>query len=82
MRSNPARGSAVYVSWNGATEVANWTVLAGRSAAALAVAGTQPRAGFETVIPVNSDGPYFAVTGHDIAGRQLGQSATVRRTSA
>ncbi len=81
-RPNPARGSAVYVSWNGATEVANWTVLAGRTAAALAVAGAQPRAGFETVIPVDSDGPYFAVTAHDSSGRPLGQSATVRRSSA
>jgi Arylsulfotransferase (ASST) len=81
-RPNPARGSAVYVSWNGATEVARWTVLAGQNSAALTVAGSQPRAGFETVIPVNSDGPYFAVTAHDSSGQQLGQSATVRRTSA
>ena len=82
MRPNPARGSAVHVSWNGATEVASWTVQAGRTAAALTVAGAQRRAGFETVIPVNSDGPYFAVTAHDSSGRPLGQSATVRRTSA
>jgi hypothetical protein len=82
VRPNPARGSAVYVSWNGATEVTSWTVQAGRNAAALAVAGSQPRAGFETMIPVNSDGPYFAVTAHDSTGRQLGQSATIRRTSA
>ena len=81
VRPNPARGSAVYVSWNGATEVARWTVLAGQNSAALTVAGSQPRAGFETMIPVNSDGPYFAVTAHDPSGQQLGQSATVRRTS-
>lgn len=80
VRPNPARGSAVYVSWNGATEVASWTVLAGRTAAALAGAGAQPRAGFETIIPVDSDGPYFAVAAHDSSGRPLGQSATVRRT--
>jgi hypothetical protein len=82
VRPNPARGSAVYVSWNGATEVASWTVHAGRTSAALTVAGAQRRAGFESVIPVNSDGPYFAVTAHDSSGRQLGQSATVRRASA
>lgn len=46
----------------------------------MAVAGAQPRAGFETIIPVDSDGPYFAVTAHDSSGRPLGQSATVRRT--
>lgn len=81
-RPNPARGSAVYVSWNGATDVATWTVLAGKNRSALAEAGSQPRAGFETVISVNSEGPYFAVTAHDVSGRQLARSATVKRASA
>jgi Arylsulfotransferase (ASST) len=79
VRPNPARGSAVYVSWNGATDVETWTVLAGRNPSSLAVAGSQPRAGFETMISVNSEGPYFAVTAQDGSGRQLGRSATVRR---
>jgi hypothetical protein len=70
------------VSWNGATEVATWAVLAGRNPSTLAAAGSQPRAGFETVISVNSEGPYFAVTAHDASGRQLGRSATVKRTTA
>jgi hypothetical protein len=81
-RPNPARGSAVYVSWNGATGVATWTVLAGRSPSALAAAASQPRAGFETLISVNSEGPYFAVTAHDSSGHQLGRSATIKRTAA
>jgi hypothetical protein len=34
------------------------------------------------VISVNSEGPYFAVTAHDAGGRQLGRSATVKRTTA
>jgi hypothetical protein len=80
--SNPARGSAVHVSWNGATEVETWAVLAGKSPSALAAAGSQPRGGFETVISVNSEGPYFAVTAHHASGRQLGRSATVKRTTA
>jgi hypothetical protein len=78
---NPARGSAVHVSWNGATEVETWRVLAGRSQSALAAAGSQPRAGFETMISVNSEGPWFAVTAHDRSGRQIGRSATVRRAT-
>ena len=82
VRPNPARGSAVHVSWNGATDVETWKVLAGRSASALAAAGSQRRGGFETIISVNSEGPYFAVTAHDSSGRQLGQSATVKRTAA
>jgi len=79
---NPARGSAVHVSWNGATEVEAWAVLAGKNPSALAAAGSQRRAGFETMISVNSEGPYFAVTAHDASGRQLGRSATVKRTAA
>lgn len=82
VRPNPARGSAVYVSWNGATEVETWTVLAGRSPSTLTTAASQPRAGFETMISVNSAGPYFAVTAHDGSGRQLGRSSTVKRASA
>ena len=72
----------MFVSWNGATDVATWTVLAGKTASALAAAGSQPRAGFETKISVNSEGPFFAVTAHDASGRQVGRSATVRRSGA
>jgi hypothetical protein len=82
VRRNPARGSAVYVSWNGATDVETWAVLAGRTPSALAAAGSQQRHGFETTISVNSEGPYFAVTAHDATGRLLGRSATVRRAAA
>lgn len=78
--ANPARGSAVYVSWNGATEVATWEVLAGSKESSMAVVASQPRSGFETVISANSTGPYFAVTAHDAAGKLLGQSATVMKT--
>ena len=75
---NPAGGSVVYASWNGATEVNTWTVLAGKTADALAKAGSQRRSGFETMITVNSAGPYFAVTAQDAGHHVLGQSATVR----
>jgi Arylsulfotransferase (ASST) len=76
-RVNPAGGSVVYASWNGSTELDSWTVLAGRTASALAKAGFQRRAGFETMITVNSAGPYFAVAAEDADGRTLAQSATV-----
>jgi hypothetical protein len=79
---NPAGGSVVYASWNGSTELDTWTVLAGTTAGALAKAGSQRRAGFETVISVNSEGPYFAVTALDVSGRQLGRSATVKLANA
>jgi Arylsulfotransferase (ASST) len=77
-RVNPAGGSVVYASWNGATEVNTWAVLAGKTADALTKVGSQPRSGFETVITVNSKGPYFAVTARGADNQVLGQSATVR----
>ena len=77
-RVNPAGGSAVYASWNGATELDTWTVLAGQTANALEKAGSQRHSGFETMITVNSAGPYFAVTAVDASGHPLGRSATVR----
>jgi hypothetical protein len=80
-RVNPAGGSVVYASWNGATEVNSWTVLAGKTADALAEVGSQPRGGFETVIAVSSEGPYFAVTAQGAGHHVLGQSATVRIAS-
>lgn len=76
---NPARGSAVYVSWNGATEVKTWRVYAAKSASSLSPVASQPRSGFETVISVNRTGPYFQVTAHDSAGALIGRSATVER---
>ncbi len=77
--SNEARGAAVYVSWNGATEVATWQVLAGKRESSLSVIATQPRSGFETVIAADGTGPYFAVTAHDTTGKLIGQSATVEK---
>jgi hypothetical protein len=78
LRANPSRGTAVYVSWNGATEVATWRVLAGKHPSSLAAVATQPRNGFETMIVANSTGPYFAAAAHDASGRQLGESAVAK----
>jgi hypothetical protein len=80
-RVNPAGGSVVYASWNGATEVKSWTVLAGNTADTLAKVGSQQRSGFETMITVNSAGPHFAVTAQDAGHHVLGQSAAVRVAS-
>ena len=57
-------------------------MLAGKNQAALTAVASQPREGFETVISVNSEGPYFAVTAEDADGNQLGRSATVQRSRA
>ncbi|MBO0805098.1 MAG: arylsulfotransferase family protein [Nocardiopsaceae bacterium] len=80
VRGNPPGGTAVYASWNGATEATTWRVLAGKLPSSLDPVAAMPRCGFETMIVANSEGPYFAVTAHDSAGTTLGQSETVRLT--
>jgi hypothetical protein len=75
-RANPAGGFIVYASWNGATEIARWTVLAGTDKSSLAAVGSQEWTGFETAIVVNSNGPYFVAVAEDTSGNELGRSAT------
>jgi Arylsulfotransferase (ASST) len=67
----------VYASWNGATDVASWQVLAGTSPDALHLAGSGARKGFETelVVPMAS---YVAVRALDAAGHILATSSSVR----
>jgi hypothetical protein len=67
----------VYASWNGATEVASWEVLAGRSARRLESLGSVPRDGFETAMVVRTADPYLAVRAKERSGRVLGTSASV-----
>ncbi|HEY3976879.1 MAG TPA: arylsulfotransferase family protein [Streptosporangiaceae bacterium] len=71
-------GATVHASWNGATGVASWAVLAGPSVTSLAPVGSALRAGFETAIAVPSRGPYFAVEPRDAGGRPLARSAPAR----
>ncbi len=71
-------GSAtVYASWNGATQVSSWRLLAGPSATGLAPAAQVLRSGFETAIPIPTGtvGPYVAVQALDANGQVLGTSA-------
>ena len=80
-RAGSGGSSVVYASWNGATQIASWTVLAGQSPGGLAQVGSKGRHGFETAITVNNAGPWFSVVANDASGQSLGQSPTVRRTS-
>jgi hypothetical protein len=66
----------VYASWNGASRVASWRVLAGASADALQTVATASKRGFETQIAVAAQ-PYVAVQAIDAAGRVLGTSSVV-----
>jgi hypothetical protein len=66
----------VYVSWNGATQVASWQVMAGASPDALQPATTAAKQGFETQIPIAPQ-PYLSVQALDAAGRALSTSSVV-----
>jgi len=68
----------VAASWNGASEVASWQVLAGASATALAPVATARRSGFQTSIPLGSAPAYVAVQALNAAGATIGRSATVK----
>jgi Arylsulfotransferase (ASST) len=79
--SGSSSRSTVYASWNGATNVASWRVLAGSSPTALApVAVAAPKTGFETAIslPAVGAGSYLAVQALDGSGAVIGVSATVK----
>jgi hypothetical protein len=64
----------VYASYNGATNVASWEVLAGPTSSALTPVETVPRSGFETSIPLAAAQPYVAVRALDGGGQVLGTS--------
>ena len=49
--------ATVYASWNGATEVASWRVLAGSLRDALAPVASAAKDGFETAIPLPAASP-------------------------
>jgi hypothetical protein len=68
---------AVQVSWNGATEVARWRVLAGRSPRGLSPLATVHRTGFETASTARVHGLYVAVQALDRSGAVIGSSAVV-----
>ena len=71
-------GTAVYASWNGATQVDRWQVLAGPSANQLRPVGAAvPRAAFETSTRVPTTSGYLAVAAHGRDGRRLGTSLVV-----
>jgi hypothetical protein len=68
------RAATVYASWNGATEVDRWQVLAGESEGALRPVATARAGGFETTISSPDPGPRFAVAALDRSGNVIGRS--------
>ncbi len=77
--STAGASTNVYASWNGATQVTSWRVLAGPSADALAAVTTAPKQGFESQVTIPSQ-PYVQVQALDSAGAVLGTSSVVPAT--
>jgi hypothetical protein len=75
VRPNPdGHGQLAYATWNGATQMSSWRVLAGSTAASLAPAATAARSGFETTIPLATTAAVVEVQALDANGRVLGTS--------
>ena len=68
----------LYASWNGATEVESWEVLAGADPDQLEPLGSVPRGGFETAISARTEEPHVAVRARDSSRRILGTSSAVK----
>jgi Arylsulfotransferase (ASST) len=71
----------VEASWNGATSVASWKVLAGASPSSLAAVATANKTGFETTITATPSAPYVEVVALGSAGQTLGTSAAISPSS-
>jgi len=68
----------VYASWNGATEIASWRVLAGPSPKQLAAVASGARSGFETAIATPGPEAYVQVQALSASGAVLGTSPAVK----
>ncbi len=66
--------ATVYASWNGATQVAKWRVMAGSSSSHLSAVATTGNTGFETAIALRKKYSAYEVVALDSKGNTLGTS--------
>ena len=66
--------TTIYASWNGATEVSSWKVLAGTNDHNLSVVAHGPRTGFETAISAKGHFTVFEVQAVNSRGQVIGTS--------
>jgi hypothetical protein len=66
--------TTAYASWNGATQVASWRVLAGADAGRLSVVASHAKSGFETAIAVPHGEGSFKLQALSADGRVIGAS--------
>jgi hypothetical protein len=76
--NNTGEETVVHMSWNGATEVSRWRVLAGAQPGSLAAQATIPINGFESSTTLPRKYAYVAAQALDASGQVLGTSRTVR----
>jgi hypothetical protein len=76
--SGPEDRVTIYASWNGATEVTTWQVLAGSAPDQLEPIASAPRQGFETVITVHTTEPYVGLQAVNGSGKVLGTSKAIK----
>ena len=77
-QAGSAGSATIEASWNGATGVAQWRLLAGSSSSSLADLGTTAASGFQTTINAGKAGPYFEVQALGSAGQTLASSAVIK----
>jgi hypothetical protein len=73
-----AAGKRLYVSWNGATQVASWQLRAGATAGDLTVRATGAKRSFETMLTAPRGARFAAVVALDRHGKVLASSRVVR----
>ncbi|HXP28538.1 MAG TPA: hypothetical protein VN804_02185, partial [Solirubrobacteraceae bacterium] len=66
--------TTVYASWNGATQLASWRVLAASGSASAKAVASAAKSGFETAIAVPPGASSFTLQALDAAGRVIGTS--------
>jgi hypothetical protein len=67
----------VYASWNGATEVASWRVIAGPAPQRMEPVGEAERNGFETTIRVDTVADWYSVQALDAGGAIIGTAVAI-----
>ncbi len=67
----------IYASWNGATEIASWQILAGPYHDRLTPLTSAPKTGFETAMTVRTNALYIAARALNAKGTVLGTSTAV-----
>jgi hypothetical protein len=72
--NNTGEETIVHASWNGASEVASWRVLAGQDPGSLTARTTIPASGFESSTILPKKYAYATVQALDASGKVLGSS--------